>query len=261
VKLNALVSRIRDEVTKTVQDPGRVLQLRKREYRRLLLSSFRGSASGWQDQGDRGFRHRSYASYEDYIRHQQSKPGQIRLTDHDDTLCAALACRLREDGVPAASSALCLGARFGGEVRGFLEVGCFAVGIDLRTAPNSEHVLYGDFQRLQFPDACVDFVYTNSLDHAFDVGAVLSEIARVLKPSGQLIVDAVNGADEGHPPGMWECFYWSTTDDLIELMGTHGFVLIDRRPFDTPWDGEHLRFDHRATAAASNGQQRVTSSR
>jgi SAM-dependent methyltransferase len=102
--------------------------------------------------------------------------------------------------------------------------------------------LYGDFQDLQFPDACVDFVYTNSFDHAYDISAVLSEIARVLKPSGQLIVDAVRGAEEGHPPGMWECFYWSTTDDLVNLLRANGFGLVDRVTFAEPWEGDHLRF-------------------
>jgi hypothetical protein len=52
----------------------------------------------------------------------------------------------------------------------------------------------------------------------------------------------VRGTDEGHPPGMWECFYWSTTEDLIELLGSHGFELVRRTPFTAPWNGEHLSF-------------------
>ena len=247
MKIVGAAGRVREELAKTRRDPKRILRLRQREYRHLLSRSFKGTPGAWRTARDGGFRARTYPSYEDYIRHQQSKPGQIRLTDHDDELCAALAARLRDDGVPAGSSALCLGARFGGEVRGFWSVGCFAVGIDLRTAPESTHVLYGDFQALQFPDACVDFVYTNSLDHAYDITAVLTEIGRVLKSSGQLIVDAVRGADEGHPPGMWECFYWSTTDDLIELLRAGGFGLVHRAPFAEPWDGEHLRFEILAT--------------
>jgi len=243
VDIKAAAARVREELAKTRRNPQRILRLRRREYRRLLSKSFTGSPGAWRAEPKAGLRARTYASYQDYIRHQQSKPGQIRCTDHDDELCAALAARLRDDGVPAGSSALCLGARFGGEVRGFWSVGCFAVGIDVRTAPESKQVLYGDFQDLQFPDACVDFVYTNSLDHAFDITAVLTEIARVLKPSGQLIVDAVRGADEGHPPGMWECFYWSKTDDLIELLRANGFGLVHRASFAAPWQGEHLRFE------------------
>jgi SAM-dependent methyltransferase len=253
--LRAAAGRLREELAKTRRDPKRILRLRRREYRRLLSKAFTGSPGAWraaQDAGlDDAFRVRTYPSYEDYVRHQQSKPGEIRMTDHDDQLCAALAARLRDDGVPAGSSALCLGARFGGEVRAFWSVGCFAVGIDLRTAPESKYVLYGDFQDLQFPDSCVDFVYTNSLDHAYDITAVLGEIARVLKPSGRLIVDAVRGAEEGHPPGMWECFYWSTTEDLIELLRSHGFALVHRAPFDAPWSGEHLRFEPHAAVEAT----------
>jgi len=247
--------RVREELAKTLRDPQRILRLRQRKYRRLLATSFRGTPGAWRTAPDAGFRARAYPSYDDYIRHQQSKPGEIRLTGHDDELCAALAARLRDDRVPAGSSALCLGARFGGEVRAFWSVGCFAVGIDLRTAPQSKQVLYGDFQDLQFPDACVDFVYTNSLDHAYDITAVLTEIARVLKPSGQLIVDAVRGAEEGHPPGMWECFYWSTTEDLIELLRAHGFGIVQRAPFTAPWEGEHLRFELLAGVTVANGPQ------
>ena len=238
--------RVREELAKTRRDPRRILRLRERKYRRLLYTSFTGTPGAWQTAPEAGMRARDYPSYDDYVRHQQSKPGEIRLTDHDDELRAALAARLRDDRVPAGSSALCLGARFGGEVRAFWSVGCFAVGIDLRTAPESREVLYGDFQDLQFPDACVDFVYTNSLDHAYDITAVLSEIARVLKPSGGLIVEAVRGAAEGHPPGMWECFYWSTTDDLVELLRAHGFGLVYRVAFTEPWEGEHLRFEQLA---------------
>jgi SAM-dependent methyltransferase len=257
MKLVAAADRVREELAKTRRNPRRILRLRQRKYRRLLYTSFTGTPGAWRSDSDVGMRARAYPSYDDYLRHQQSKPGEIRFTDHDDELCAALAARLRDDRVPTGSAALCLGARFGGEVRAFRSVGCFAVGIDLRTAPESEEVLYGDFQDLQFPDACVDFVYTNSLDHAYDITAVLSEIARVLKPSGQLIVDAVRGAEEGHPPGIWECFYWSTTDDLVDLLRANGFSLIHRVPFAEPWDGEHLRF---TPATCVSGPSRFPSS-
>jgi hypothetical protein len=41
---------------------------------------------------------------------------------------------------------------------------------------------------------------------------------------------------------MWECFYWSTTDDLVDLVSARGFTLLDRTRFDAPWAGEQLRF-------------------
>jgi len=249
MKIIASAGRVREELAKTRRDPRRILRLRQRKYRRILASSFSGTAGPWQTYQELGLRARAYPSYEDYLRHQQSKPHEVDVADHDDELCAALANRLREDGVQARTSALCLGARFGGEVRAFLSVGCFAVGVDVRTAPKSKHVLFGDFHCLQFPDRCVDFVYTNSLDHAYDIKAVLREIGRVLKPSGGLIVDAVRGADEEHPPGMWESFYWSTTQNLIELICSHGFRLVDQDPFESPWPGEHLRFEPFARAA------------
>ena len=246
----AAVGRVREELVKTCHHPGRILRLRRRKYRRLLAHSFTGNPGPWQPGNESGFTTRTYPSYGDYVRHQQSKPVDYRETDHDDDLCAALADRLRDDGVTAGASALCLGARFGGEVRAFLAVGCFAVGIDLRTAPESKYVLSGDFHDLQFPDACVDFLYTNSLDHAYDIKAVLAEISRVLKSSGRLIVEAPQGASEGNPPGIWEAFYWSTTDDLVALLASHGFELARRVPFTVPWTGQHLCFERSAVIGA-----------
>ena len=123
MKITAAAGRVRDELARTRRNPRRILRLRNREYRRLLRTSFTGTPGAWRTAPDDGLRARDYPSYDDYVRHQQSKPGDIEHTGHDDELCAALAERLHEDGVPAGSSALCLGARFGGEVRGFWSAG------------------------------------------------------------------------------------------------------------------------------------------
>ena len=41
----------------------------------------------------------------------------------------------------------------------------------------------------------IDFVYSNSLDHAFELARVLSEIARVLKTGGAFIAEVQRERD------------------------------------------------------------------
>jgi ubiquinone/menaquinone biosynthesis C-methylase UbiE len=55
----------------------------------------------------------------------------------------------------------------------------------------------GDFHCLQFPTASTDVVFTNSLDHAFDIKQVAIEVKRVLKPGGRLVLEIGRGLAEG----------------------------------------------------------------
>jgi hypothetical protein len=45
----------------------------------------------------------------------------------------------------------------------------FSVGIDLNPGPRNGYVLHGDFHNIIFADASIDAVYTNALDHSFDL--------------------------------------------------------------------------------------------
>lgn len=146
---------------------------------------------------------------------------------------------------------LCLAARQGTEVRAFIDHGAFAVGIDLKPLPASRHVLNGDFHELQFADASVDVVFTNSLDHAFDLERILGEVRRVLKPEAHFVVEANVEADEGGAAaGPYESMVWKSADDLLERLEAEGFRLETRSPFDVPWQGEQLvlRVPHTAGA-------------
>jgi len=76
---------------------------------------------------------------------------------------------------------LCLAARIGTEVKSFLDLGAFAVGIDINPGKKNKYVLFGDFQDIQFAPKCADIIFTNSIDHVYDIEKFLSEIKRVLK--------------------------------------------------------------------------------
>jgi SAM-dependent methyltransferase len=181
----------------------------------------------WAPDGD--LIRRRYASYECYVGHQTAKLDAIierlRRTEEEDFavfLARFESCKpLRE-----ARSVLCLGARLGAEVRALQRLGHFAVGIDLEPGPDNRYVLPGDFHDIVFPDGSLDAVYTNALDHVFDLERVLSEVDRLLRPDGLFIADIELGYDEGFIPGEFEATHWRNRQTLLDrLMAGTGFAL------------------------------------
>jgi ubiquinone/menaquinone biosynthesis C-methylase UbiE len=86
----------------------------------------------------------------------------------------------------------------------------------------------------------VDVVYTNSLDHAFDIDRIAKEVLKVLKPEGLLIVEAVQGRDQGVNPGFFESFFWKNIDELIGVFEKAGFKVTHRTAIKHPWPGEQV---------------------
>ena len=130
------------------------------------------------------------------------------------------------DGLAGARSVLCLGARIGTEVKALHELGYFAVGMDLNPGADNPYVLPGDFHGLVFPDGSVDVVYTNCLDHVFDLERFTAEVRRVLRPGGLFIADVLEGYEEGVTPGNYEARHWARAEDLVnELCKLGGFEL------------------------------------
>ena len=135
---------------------------------------------------------------------------------------------------------MCLAARIGTEVRAFLSYNCFAVGIDLNPGKDNKFVLSGDFHNIQFPKHSVDVVFTNSLDHALYLHKVISEIERVLRPEGYIILEIVRGADEGGAAGYYEASSWRKIDDCVAPFTQAGFSILERNDFEYPWRGEQI---------------------
>jgi SAM-dependent methyltransferase len=204
------------------------------------------SGGSWVDEaGQGGFRRRRFRTYADYVARQKAKLAKLDLSRYDVNYRRVLGERLAGLGlVRPGASVLCLAARLGTEVKAFLDLGCFAVGIDLNPGPENRYVLHGDFHDLQFATASADVVFTNSLDHVYSLDRLLGEIARVLKPGGLLIVEAGIGSGAGKSPGHYESFWWSAVDDLISPFEAAGFTLMRREPFAAPWRGEQLCFRH-----------------
>jgi SAM-dependent methyltransferase len=243
-----------DEVRKMARHPGRALQMfhvrRWRQFFGVLLFEAR-TGNRWQTvEDDKQFKRREYSTYEQYVRHQQSKFQYLDLADYDANYRRLLTERLRNlPQLKSAASVLCLGARQGTEVKAFHDLGCFAVGLDLNPGKESKLVLHGDFHDIQFPRGSVDVVFTNSLDHAFDIKKLMGEVNRVLKPEGLLIVEAIHGEEQETAPDHYASFWWKKVDDLVTLLAQHGFKPAQRTSFSQPWPGEQICF----VKAAKNG--------
>jgi SAM-dependent methyltransferase len=163
---------------------------------------------------------RVYGSYEEYVQHQGAKLDELmpRLRETEDDDFAEF--RRRFESCPQlreARSVLCLGARLGTEVRALHALGHFAIGIDLNPGADNRYVLPGDFHAIVFPDGSVDAVYSNALDHAFDLDKVMVEVRRLLRPGGLFVLDLLQGYDDedGFVPGEYEAMIWRDRETFL----------------------------------------------
>lgn len=234
-----------DEIGKTVKRPRRLFRILDKKRFFYYISEIRLRLMGSWDAYENGsvFRKRRYRNYDNYIAHQKSKLSLINLSEYDRDFRETLRKRLENlDFLRRGANVLCLAARIGTEVRSFLDIGCFAVGIDLNPGKQNKYVLHGDFHSIQFPSQSVDVLYINSLDHVLDIEKLINEMKRVLKPTGFLIIEPVIGSEEGHLPGAYESFYWPTIDSLVKLFENAEFTIIKRTQFDEPRRSEQICF-------------------
>ena len=191
------------------------------------------------------FRRRTYRNYEEYMAHQAAKLAKLDLRQYDSRYRAVLRERLEKlDLLRRGDTVLCLGARIGTECKAFIDLGCFTVGIDLNPGAENAHVVYGDFHNLQFADESIDYVFTNSLDHAFNLERIIAEIVRVLKPGGRLLAEIVGGSKDPHgrEPGEYESLWWDNASDVLDVICGAGLTQISARRFEYPWGGELVVF-------------------
>jgi SAM-dependent methyltransferase len=220
-------------------DPLRFFTKLNRSVRKRVLH--RKFGEKWNTHG--ALQSRKYESYEAYLEHQKAKLATHDFANYDVEFRTALRERLTALDVDWRDlTVLCLAARIGTEVKAFLDLGCRAIGIDLNPGKENRYVVQGDFHDLRFPPNSMDVVYTNSLDHAFDIDRIATEVLKVLKPEGLLIVEAVQGRDRGVHPGFFESFFWNNIDELISVFETAGFKMTRRAPMTYPWPGEEICF-------------------
>jgi hypothetical protein len=177
---------------------------------------------GWKDEADAGIKRRDYASYDEYVTHQKlkleemvkMKGGFSNFDIFDYRLKFYTRFRHLTRMLSRDASILCCGARQGTEVEVLRDMGFrYATGIDLNPGPDNPLVKQGDMMHLEAGDQSIDLLYTNCVDHAFDLDAMIREHARVLKPEGCLLYDIGVNMEEGGGP--FEAISWERSEDVI----------------------------------------------
>ena len=181
--------------------------------------------SGWS-KSDSAISRRSYTDEAEYRIHQQQKFTEILQMYGGFSNRTIVIWRRRFYQrfkhliplLPRTATILCLGARQVTEVEVLHDLGFpGAYGIDLNPGPGNPHVRQGDFMHLAEATNSIDCLYTNSLDHAFDLEMFFAENVRVLKPNGYAIYDLPR-YDANRSPGAFEAIGWSGEDDIPNII-------------------------------------------
>ncbi|GAB1420951.1 hypothetical protein MASR2M15_10790 [Anaerolineales bacterium] len=152
--------------------------------------------SGWQAEDNQGIIRRDYADYDEYVEHQKQKLDEIAklkggfapevLAGYRQTFFNRF--KYLSNYLNRQAVIVCAGARQGTEVEVLRDMGYKnAIGIDLNPGANNPYVKVGDFMHMDYEDESVDLIYTNCIDHAFDLDQFFAEHARVIKSNGYVL--------------------------------------------------------------------------
>jgi SAM-dependent methyltransferase len=151
--------------------------------------------------------------------------------------------------------------------------GCDVVGVDVSeraAAIGAEHdvpIHVGELNEFAFPDGAFDVaILQHSLEHVPDPRALITEIARIVRPGGTLHVAVPNGAAAGlyAEREAWGClvnpehFWYFDLASLERVLESAGFV-TDHVRYRTVWRN-HVRLwrEEAASSGAAAASLRVT---
>ena len=168
----------------------------------------------------------SYPDYPSYLQHQGEKltrsGGEAYVQPEVQVEHFRQRFAMIPD-LPEGQSVLCLGARRGEEVRAWRMIGHQAMGVDVNPGADNPDVVVGDFHDLPFEKHGFSVVYTNSLDHAYDLEKVCGQMRRMVSGTGWIVLDLVSGYAEGYHTGGRDCLHWPTAAwmawQVAELLG------------------------------------------
>lgn len=178
---------------------------------------------GWKAEKAKGLTYRSYENYDEYVTHQIQKFDELLKMGIGLTNAVVGNYRKRfyrrfrhlPKILERDSKILCAGARQGTEVEVLRDLGFKnAYGIDLNPGPENQWVIEGDFMNIDAADSSIDAIYTNAVDHAFELEKFFEEHARVLKPDGYVIYDI--GVDA--KGGIFEAVSWDSDAVVFQMM-------------------------------------------
>lgn len=198
---------------------------------------------GWKEDKQDGLVKRDYASYEEYVTHQRlkldemvkMKGGFSNFDIFDYRLKFYVRFRVLQKLLSSDAAILCCGARQGTEVEVLRDLGFRnARGIDLNPGRDNPLVGVGDMMHLADPDNSLDLLYSNCIDHAFDLDQMIAEHSRVLKPDGYLLYDIGINIEGGGGP--FEAISWDRTEDVVlRLLRTFRSVVRIEREHQWLW--------------------------
>ncbi len=190
------------------------------------------ATEGWDHGMGATVRYRRYSDYEEYLVHQAQKLNELlRIKGgfaSDYLLSQRQRFRERFREVPRLlrydCTILCTGARQGTEVEVLRDMGYSrAQGIDINPGPNNPYVVTGDFMKMSYANNTFDLVYSNCLDHAFNLDTFFKEHARVMKKNGYAMFDV---ALQAHG-GAFEAAEWDSSEAVFSVLLTHFKSLLE----------------------------------
>jgi len=224
-------------------------------YLKRIVKKFKGE-KGYQisEFENSGIIKKEYKNYEDYVKHQKSKLSNLldfdnffdfgRMEKYDREYRETLKQRIKEnEELKQGMSCLCLGARLGTEVKSFIDLGIFAVGVDLNPGKNNKYVVVGDFHNLQYSDNSVDIIFSNSIDHSLYLDDFLLEAQRVLKPDGYFLIEI--GAETDDPERLkhnYEAIAYKDIDLIVDKIKEINFSILRKVDISFPWKGVQILF-------------------
>lgn len=174
---------------------------------------------------------KTFPTYDDYVYLQGSKARRLKevlLAGKEKTRNGFIRVfeMLKAHCLPEAF--LCLGARCGSENEA-AEICGFegSVGIDLH--PVGEKVIQADWHNLPFDDRSFRNIFTNSIDHCFDLEKMEKEIARVMKEDGCFILQIPDKEAWKTIPVVqrmgkgFEALFWDRSVDVVNHFQKYGF--------------------------------------
>ncbi|MCL0100024.1 class I SAM-dependent methyltransferase [Dehalococcoidia bacterium] len=177
-------------------------------------------AQGWSEGGEPGPIYRDYEDYEEYVTHQAQKFNEVLKMYGGFTNQTIASYRIKfyqrfkhlPGLLPKTARILCLGARIGTEVEVLRDIGFSqAYGIDLNPGPDNRLVREGDFMHLTEETSSIDMVYSNCVDHAFNLDEFFAEHSRVLRPDGYALYDIGRSASRAGP---FETVSWDDDEPI-----------------------------------------------
>jgi SAM-dependent methyltransferase len=212
----------------------KLLKFFKYKYKYYFLNNIYKNSSITESNGLTLRKYNGKKSYQNYLMHQKFKFDFYKksLDDNFDDQTNSFFDNFNKIAkkYKGKKYTLCLGARTGAEVNAFRKLNFFSIGIDINYPKNSPYVIFGDFHNLQFPNESFDIVYSNCIDHTYDLNKFVNEAKRVCKKDGLIIFDLQKGKQDGERDnfGNFEALGWINTDIIIKKICENGLSVVSK---------------------------------